>query len=316
MSAVFTHKVDMFGEFQKFTHDFGKQYNTIEEYTQAFENFSMNLNVHLTHKSQRTLSYEAGVTKFWDMTFEQFQATYLNLHVPSLEKFLKNATPYQLKRKVKADPSHDWREKGSVGPVKDQGSCGSCWAFSIVGNLEGLYHIKNKELKQFSEQQIVDCDKKDYGCNGGWMEWGMQYIQQQGGLEVQADYPYKGIGGACAFDATKVAVEVTGNHFAASKDEGVIRDMVFEQGPLSVAINANPLFAYKTGIVDVPAAQCDPAALNHGVTMVGYGTENGTDYWILKNSWNTNWGENGYFRYARGKGTCGVNTYVITAEIK
>jgi len=304
----------MYKEFQKFTHEFEKQYETIEEYTQAFENFSNNLGVNLLHNSQHALSYQTGPTKFWDMSFEEFQRSYLNLHVPSIEKFLKDATPYKFKTMASPD-KHDWRDKGSVGPVKDQASCGSCWAFSIVGNLEGVYHIKHGEFKQFSEQQIVDCDTKDSGCGGGWMEWGMQYIQQAGGIQVQKDYPYKGVKQTCKFDKTKIAATVTGNHFAGTKDEVKIKDMLFQNGPLSVAINANPLFSYKTGIIDLPASQCNPAALNHGVTMVGYGTENGKDYWVLKNSWNQNWGEKGYFRYARGKGTCGVNTYVITAEL-
>jgi len=316
LTAVFTHEANYYKEFQKFTHEFGKSYNSIEEYTQAFESFKENLSVHLLHASQHELSYESGVTKFWDMSFEQFQKTYLNLHIPSLEKFLQSATPYEFKGKVNADPSHDWRDKGSVGPVKDQAACGSCWAFSIVGNLEGVYHIKHKEFKAFSEQQIVDCDKKDQACNGGWMEWGMQYIQQQGGIELQSDYKYTGRLGACQFNKDKIAAVVTGNHFSGTQDEEKIKDMVFQTGPLSVAINANPLFSYKTGIVDLSAAQCNPKGLNHGVTMVGYGTENGKDYWILKNSWNQNWGETGYFRYARGKGTCGVNTYVITAVVQ
>jgi len=223
-----------------------------------------------------------------------------------------------LKNTKKADPAWDWRDHGAVADVKDQGGCGSCWAFSTIGNIEGQYAIKNKKVERFSEQQVVDCDKKSSGCGGGWMEWAMQYIQSQGGLELEADYPYAGVDNECTFDATKVAVKVKGNHFAPSKDETQIRDMLFENGPLSVAINANPLFSYKGGVVDLTASQCSPSALNHGVTLVGYGhdTKQNVDYWLLKNSWNSNWGEKGYFKYARGKGTCGVNTYVITAELE
>jgi len=250
------------------------------------------------------------------MTFEEFKKAYLNLHVPSLEKFLEAATPIEIDENIKADPEHDWRDHGSVGPVKDQGQCGSCWAFSIVGNLEGVYHIKHKELRLFSEQQIVDCDKKDFGCGGGWMEWGMQYIQEQGGIELQENYPYKGIDDQCTFDKTKIAAVVTGNKFAGTQDEEAIKEMVFQVGPLSVALNANCLFSYTSGVIDLSPSECEPTALNHGVTMVGYGTEkNGTDFWILKNSWNSNFGEDGYFRMARGKGVCGINTYVITAIV-
>jgi len=253
------------------------------------------------------------------MSFDEFSLKYLNLHVPSLVKFLKNAKPYEFKGEVNAPDSHDWRDHGAVGAVKDQGGCGSCWAFSIVGNVEGVYQQKHGEFKAFSEQQIGDCDTKDSGCGGGWMEWGMQYIQQAGGIELQQDYPYKGVKQTCKFDKTKVAAVVTGNHFIVPSkkagDEKTIKEMLFSNGPLSVAINANPLMSYRSGIVDLTAAQCNPAGLNHGVTLIGYGTEAGKDYWLMKNSWNSNWGEKGFFRYARGKGTCGVNTYVITAEL-
>jgi C1A family cysteine protease len=311
---VFTHE-SHFKQFQKFTQDFNKSYDSMEEYMAAFANFQVNFRVQMNHVHHHE-GHDSGMTKFWDMSFEDFSKTYLNLNVPSLEKFLKKATPYVAKSKVNAPDTHDWRDHGAVGDVKDQGSCGSCWAFSIVGNLEGIYQIKHGQFKQFSEQQIVDCDKKDSACGGGWMEWGMQYIQQAGGIETTQDYPYKGVQQTCKFDKTKIAAVVTGNHFVAkTKDEKEMKEMLFSNGPLSVAINANPLFSYRTGIVDLTPSQCNPAGLNHGVTLVGYGTENGKDYWVLKNSWNSNWGEKGFFRYARGKGTCGVNAYVITAEI-
>jgi len=263
---------------------------------------------------QNKPTHDTGITQFFDLSIEQFQKTYLSLRLPAFKKYIKNAIPYEFKSETNAPDAHDWREHGAVGPIKDQSQCGSSWAFAITTNLEGINYIKHKQFVSFSEQQILDCDKIDYACSGGSMETGIQYIQQQGGIENDTDYPYTGKYQACKYDASKSAAKVTGYHYAPSKDEGKIRDMIFENGPLAVAINAIPFFDYKGGIVDLDATQCPPT-LNHGTALVGYGTENGKDYWILKNFWTINWGEQGYFRIARGKGTCGVNQYVITAEI-
>jgi len=296
---------------QQFTHEFEKSYDTIEEYTQAFENFKINKN--LESRGRKSLSYETGVTKFFDMTLEEFRRTYLNLHVPTVEKFLAQASVYEFPD-IKADAAFDWRTKSAVGAVKNQGSCGSCWAFSTVANLEGVYYIKYKVFKSFAEQQLVDCDKQDGACNGGYMETALNYIKSSGGLELQQDYPYKGVLQACQFSASKVAVKVTGYVRPGTTDEGKIRDFLFTVGPLSVALNADPLMTYKSGIIDLTEAQCSPAGMNHAVTLVGYGTENGKDFWIVKNSWG-NWGEQGYFRLIRGKGACGINRDVISAVV-
>jgi len=176
--------------------------------------------------------------------------------------------------------------------------------------MESLYAIKHGKSLVLSEQQIVDCDTVSMGCGGGWMDNAFQYIQTFGGLETEADYPYKARDQTCKNDKSKAKLQVTGHH-SISKNEDDILKAVFENGPLSVAINATPFQYYTGGIITEPCS----AALNHGVVIVGYGSEGGVDYWIIRNSWGASWGEQGYARMIRGKGECGINTTVSTAVV-
>jgi len=314
LGAVFA-EASIYKEFQQFTHEFDKAYDTIEEYTQAFENFKINKNIESLNRKRKSISYETGVTKFWDMTFEEFQRTYLNLKLADVESFLADATTFQSNGDLKADAAFDWRNKSAVGPIKNQGSCGSCWAFAAGAAVESAYFIKYKQLKQFSEQQFVDCDTTSHGCGGGWSDSAFNTAKRLGGLMLQADYPYEARQGACRFNATKVATKINGTIVPGTSNEATIRDFLFDKGPLAIYLNANPLNSYRTGIIDVSAADCSPSGMNHAVTLVGYGNESGKDFWIVKNSWGTNWGEQGYFRIARGKNTCGVGNWVYAPII-
>jgi len=210
--------------------------------------------------------------------------------------------------------SYDWRNYGVVGPVKNQGSCGGCWAFSVNVNLEGLYARKYGVLKSFSEEQLLDCDYTNSACNGGNQQYAYQYVQNAGGIMTSANYPFTGVRGTCRFNTAYAAGRVSG-FFNAGQNEATIMNYVYTTGPLSVAINANTLQYYTGGIITSSAASCSPYALDHGVAIVGYGSANGINYWIVKNSWGSSWGENGYFRMARGYGTCGINQYVTSGII-
>jgi cathepsin F len=282
-----------------------------------------------------------GITKFMDYTAEEFSANFANLKLT--EEQIKESeeatrreqealgtdasdspptllasgdgqdttTPPPL---LGAPYSWDWRTQGVVGPVKNQGSCGGCWAFSANANLEGLYARKYGSFRSFSEEQLVDCDYSNNGCFGGNQQNAFDYIRRAGGLMSSTNYPYRGSRTTCSFRASLAAVRVK-SWFNAGQNEESIKNYVYTTGPLSVAINQKMLQFYTGGIITSGPSTCSPNTLNHGVAIVGYGTQNGVNYWIVKNSWGPNWGEGGYFRISRGFGTCGINKYVVSAVL-
>jgi cathepsin F len=299
----------IFQEFNKFMKQYNKTYGNLEEFLTRFENFKTNIIRIEKLTAEKETSYSVGITKFSDETKEEFSKR-LGFKVD--QSTFKKSEPLGLKD---APAAFDWRDKGVVGPIKDQGDCGSCWAFSVIGNLESQYAIKKGQSPvQLSEEQLVDCDTVDQGCNGGIPESAYQYIEKQGGVESQKDYPYT-MGGKCQFDSKKIVLKVLKHTIKNVMDEKDQKEWLFANGPLSIGINADPLQEYTGGIVDADESSCNPTQLDHGVVLVGYGSENGQDFWIIKNSWGESWGEKGYFRMSRGKGTCGVNQYVSTGEI-
>ena len=310
----------IFKYFQKFVKKYDKKYSSVNEYLARYNTFRQNL-LHLENNG--LLGQQLGITKFSDMTQQEFARTYLTLNYNSLAYI--NANPVQVKVTNEAPAAFDWRDKGVVSAVKDQGSCGSCWAFSTVANLEGLYALKKGVVKTFSEQYLVDCDTNDEGCNGGLMELSFEWLAvNDGGVMTDADYPYTGRKSTCRQDSSKyVDMKVTGwvklgdggaEEFSPV-DEEAMKEFLYQTGPLAIALNATPLQFYMGGIADYGSWICDPSGINHAVTLVGYGSES-KDYWIVKNSWGKSWGESGYFRMARGKETCGINYYVTTATVE
>jgi len=310
---------EIFSQFQTFMQEHKKAYETVEEFKERFEIFKQNyrkIEMHQQYMSSGEDSYELGITQFFDMTPSEFAKTHLTLELSHLKRLKAQGSSMKPHFKNGVAPeSHDWRDQNKVSPVKNQGMCGSCWAFSAIGNIESQYAIKTGNMVQFSEQQLVDCDKVDQGCNGGLMEDAFKSLETTG-VMTETAYPYKGTGQTCKFDASKVQAKVTGYHYASSQDENQIKQLLYENGPFAIAINATPLQFYFWGVFN-PWMEwiCNPKELNHGVLLVGYGVSGSTPYWIVKNSWGSSWGEKGYFRLIAGKGACGVNTYVITAEV-
>jgi len=238
----------------------------------------------------------------------------------------RNGTKVGTVPKVQAPASVDWRQRNVLSPVQDQGQCGSCWAFSATATLESQAAISGgTRPKKLAEQWLVDCDKQcgtyrsesgcDAGCEGGLQPNAWVYTTANGGQPAETDYPYTGADGTCMTGLTGITTPKSWE-FAPS-DEPSIATYVAANGPVSIAVDASNWSFYTGGIMSgssVCPTSSDPwSTLDHGVNIVGYGTDSGTDFWIIRNSWNADWGEQGYCRIVRGSNFCGVNLFACRA---
>ncbi|KAI3767092.1 hypothetical protein L2E82_17177 [Cichorium intybus] len=307
--------------FTLFKSKFGKTYATQEEHDLRKSIFKSNLRRAKRHQLLDPTA-EHGVTKFSDLTPSEFRRNYLGLK--NRLKFPADANKAPILPTTNLPEEFDWRDKGAVTPVKDQGSCGSCWSFSTTGALEGSHFLQTGELVSLSEQQLVDCDHEcdpaegrdscDAGCNGGLMNNAFEYILKSGGLQKEADYPYTGEDGTCHFDKSKIAASVS-NFSVISTNEDQIQANLVKYGPLAIGINAAWMQTY-IGKVSCPYI-CAKHKMDHGVLLVGYGSAGYAPlrfkekpYWIIKNSWGPNWGEDGYYMLCSGHNVCGMDTMV------
>jgi cathepsin F len=305
--------------FEVFKTKFAKSYVSDEEHEYRLSVFKDNLRRARNHQELDPTALH-GITQFSDMTPDEFRRNHLGLK-PLRFPSDANKAPILPTNDLPAD--FDWRDQGAVTPVKNQGSCGSCWSFSTTGALEGAHYLSTGKLETLSEQQLVDCDHEcdpeeagacDAGCNGGLMNTAFEYTLKAGGLMREKDYPYTGIDkGTCKFDKNKIAASVR-NFSLVSLDEDQIAANLVKHGPLAVAINAVFMQTYMGG-VSCPFI-CSKN-LDHGVLLVGYGAAGYSPirmkekpYWIIKNSWGPNWGENGYYKICRGRNVCGVDSMV------
>nr|XP_019936152.1 PREDICTED: cathepsin L1-like [Paralichthys olivaceus] len=208
----------------------------------------------------------------------------------------------------------DYRTMGYVTEVKDQGYCGSCWAFSTTGAIEGQIYKKTGQLISLSEQNLVDCSKPygTFGCNGAWMANAYDYVVNNG-LQSTSTYPYISVDTQpCYYESRLAVAHIKDYRFIPKGDEQALADAVATIGPITVAIDADhaSFLFYSSGIYDEPS--CNPNNLSHAVLLVGYASEGGQDYWIIKNSWGSSWGEGGYMRMVRdGSNTCGIASYAL-----
>ncbi|KAA8536219.1 hypothetical protein F0562_028697 [Nyssa sinensis] len=279
-----------------------KAYNAIGEKEKRFEVFKENLRFIDEHNAENR-TYHVGLNRFADLTNEEYRSKFLGAR---MERKKRLASPksdrYSFRASEELPEAVDWREKGAVLPVKDQGQCGSCWAFSTVAAVEGINKIVTGDLISVSEQELVDCDKADnQGCNGGLMDDAFKFIISNGGIDSEEDYPYRATDGTCDQNRKNArVVTIDGYEDVPSNDEYSLKKAVANQ-PVSVAIEAGgrAFQFYQSGVF---TGLCG-TALDHGVVAVGYGTQDGVDYWIVRNSWGANWGENGYIKLQRNVNT-------------
>nr|QBH22540.1 papain-family protein [Oldenlandia affinis] len=253
--------------------------------------------------------YKLGVNRFADLTNDEFRARRNGYKRLSSSRKITSSFQYANLSAIPA--SVDWRKKGAVTSIKDQGDCGCCWAFSAVAAMEGINQLKTGKLIPLSEQELVDCDVQgeDQGCDGGLMDNAFNFILKNKGLAAESNYPYTGQDGTCSSKkSTPAAAKITGYKDVPANNEKALLQAVARQ-PVSVAIDAGGSdFQFYSG--GVFSGGCG-TMLDHGVTAVGFGADaDGTKYWLVKNSWGTDWGENGYIRMKRDvgakEGLCGI----------
>ncbi|XP_061785132.1 cathepsin F [Nerophis lumbriciformis] len=280
--------VELLGLFKDFMVKYNKVYSTQEEADRRLQIFHENLKIAEKLQSLDQGSAEYGITKFSDLTEDEFRSTYLNplLSQWTLQRPMKLAASPQ----GPAPASWDWRDHGAVSPVKNQGMCGSCWAFSVTGNIEGQWFLKNGALLSLSEQELVDCDGLDQACRGGLPSNAYEAIENLGGLESESDYSYSGHKQTCDFASKKVAAYINSS-MELSKDESEMAAWLAENGPISVALNAFAMQFYRKGVSHPFKIFCNPWMIDHAVLLVGYGDRKGIPFWAIKNSWGEDYGE-------------------------
>lgn len=295
---------------------FGKFY-AIDEDAGRYQVWKQHLKEILEHNAKST-TFKKGVNNFTDMTHEEFRSKMGGCYKVPKEHLEGNVTSkgstFLPPCNVDIPAAVNWVEQGYVTPVKNQGQCGSCWAFSTTGSLEGQTFRKTGRLPELSEQNLVDCSKSygNQGCRGGWMDYAFQYIRDNRGIDSESGYPYYARElGYCYYRSNYNTACDSGFTDIPTGDENALKIAVATVGPISVAIDAThrSFMSYRSGVYFENACGNGLRNLDHAVLVVGYGNEGGYDYWLVKNSWGTSWGEGGYIKMARGyNNQCGIAT--------
>jgi len=287
--------------------EFGKIYSS-EDFQVRFDIFKKNVD-YVENWNAQGSSTVLGLNKFADLSNAEYRRIYLGTRVDgttALAQEKKN--PFVLKSAI-ADEI-DWRTQGVLTGIKDQGQCGSCWSFSATGSVEAAHELKTKQLVSLSEQNLMDCSylHGNLACDGGQMTGAFKYIIANKGIDTEESYPYTAKSSLlCHFKAENIGATISDFKNVAASENALAEALNIQ--PVSIAIDAshNSFQLYKSGVYYEPA--CSTSNLDHGVLAVGYGTTNGTDYWIVKNSWGNVWGLSGFIQMARNRNNnCGVAT--------
>lgn len=300
--AVARPSPDVLSKFEEFRTKWGRTY-TGEEYVKRAQYFEDHLlHVEQVQKQELGTATYTYLGPFGDLSKEELSQRFGLIQQPSFDQMpvapLLNKT---------LGTAFDWVSKGAVNPIKDQGQCGSCWSFSTVCNLEGTGFVNTGKLVSLSEQEIVDCDKSCHGCNGGLPSLALTWSKENGGVGSESSYPYTARDGTCR--SVGSIAQNTGYN-KVSQDEDQIAQALTTYGPLSIAVDATPYQSYSGGVMKNPS--CSKTRLDHAINIVGFGVDQ-IQYWKIRNSWGTSWGERGYIRAARGDCECGLCTTVVTA---
>ncbi|XP_048553180.1 ervatamin-B-like [Triticum urartu] len=293
---------------------FGREYTNAAEKLRRQEVFAANARHVDAVNRAGNRTYTLGLNQFSDLTSEEFAEKHLGYRHQHGVDSTPVAAVNMSKAQFESTPdSVDWRAAGAVTQVKNQGSCGCCWAFAAVAATEGLVKIATGNLISMSEQQVLDCTGGANSCNGGDINAALSYVASSGGLQPEEAYAYTGQQGACRSSSVSpnsvASVGGAPRMVELHGDEGALQELAARQ-PVAVPVEADSDFQHYMRGVYTGSSSCGQN-LNHGVTVVGYGTDSGGQaYWLVKNQWGTGWGEGGYMRLTRGNGgNCGMATY-------
>lgn len=300
-------------EFNQFIKDHNKSYSSAEEYAKRYTIWSQTRDLIQRHNEEadRGLhSYTMGMNQFGDMTDDEFKDLMLTLK-PELRTTPTHTKTYSCSS---LPSSVDWKAKGYVTEVGNQGACGSCWAFTATGALEGAHKKKTGKLVKLSEQNLMDCSQKygNQGCFGGLMDSSFKYVKENGGIDTEVSYPYNSLHpvvGKCRYKKANVGATCTGYVDLTKGNETSLQCAIANVGPIAAGVDASSqaFRMYKSGVYDNP--DCSSEQLDFSMVIVGYGTENGKEYYNCKNSWGSYWGDHGYIKMVRNKNNqCGLAT--------